>query len=201
MYCSASHRIDSESSASVITGRLIFLTMTALPESEAATSFVLNALFSNRRLIASATAAASIIAPSTMLSGGTGSIANAMTLYPLPAALSSTALTALEPMSRPTTDFDLPRPNTIVSWLKRVRSSAKRIPNLVRTRACQKPAAIAEICDRSRAFGRAPAPGQAQGSVHPVRRHRGPCRRRQRREGEAHGPQGRSEDLPSAQRV
>ena len=130
--------------------------MTALPESEAATSFVLNALFSNRRLIASATAAASIIAPSTMLSGGTGSIANAMTLYPLPAALSSTALTALEPMSRPTTDFDLPRPNTIVSWLKRVRSSAKRIPNLVRTRACQKPAAIAEICDRSRAFGRAP---------------------------------------------
>ena len=98
--------MDSASSASVITGRLIFLTMTALPDSEAATSLVLNALFSNRRRMASATAVPSMMAPSTMLSGGTGSTANAVTLKPLPDGFSSTALTALEPMSRPTTAFD-----------------------------------------------------------------------------------------------
>ena len=51
--------------------------MTALPESDAATSFVLKALFSKSRRMASATAAPSMIAPSTMLSGGTGSMANA----------------------------------------------------------------------------------------------------------------------------
>ena len=62
-----------------MTGRLIFLTMTALPESEAATSLVLKALFSNSRRMASATAAPSMMAPSTMLSGGTGSVANAET--------------------------------------------------------------------------------------------------------------------------
>ena len=105
--------MDSASSASVITGRLIFLTMTELPDSEAATSFVLNALFSNSRRIASATAAPSMMAPSTILSGGTGSVANAETRNPLPAGFSSTAFTALEPMSRPTTAFDfLVRPNT-----------------------------------------------------------------------------------------
>ena len=59
--------------------------MTALPDSEAATSLVLKALFSNTRRIASATAAPSMIAPSTMLSGGTGSMAKATTLKPLPA--------------------------------------------------------------------------------------------------------------------
>src|SRR5262249_54940234 len=62
----------------------------------------------------SATAAPSMIAPSTMLSGGTGSMPKATTFHPLPAAFSSTAFTALEPMSRPTTAFDLPRPNTTV---------------------------------------------------------------------------------------
>ena len=45
--------------------------MTALPDSEAATSFVLMPRPSNSRRIASATAAPSMIAPSTMLSGGT----------------------------------------------------------------------------------------------------------------------------------
>ena len=57
--------------------------------------------------MASATAAPSMMAPSTMLSGGTGSAANADDAKPLPAGLSSTALTALDPMSRPTTAFDL----------------------------------------------------------------------------------------------
>ena len=63
----------------VITGRAIFLTMTALPESEATTSTLLNRLVSKMRRIASATATASMMAPSTMVSGGIGSTANAET--------------------------------------------------------------------------------------------------------------------------
>src|SRR5206468_7773655 len=86
--------------------------MTALPDRDAATSLHLKPLLAKRRRIASATAAPSMIAPSTMLSGGIGSLANAETLYDLPTAFSSTALTALDPMSRPTTSLDLPRPNT-----------------------------------------------------------------------------------------
>ena len=88
-----------------MTGRLIFLTMTALPESDAATSLVLKVLRSKMRRMASATAPPSMMAPSTMLSGGTGSMATASTLKPLPYGRSSTALTALEPMSSPTIDF------------------------------------------------------------------------------------------------
>ena len=72
--------MDSASSASVITGSVIFLTMTALPDSDAATSLVLMCRPSNRRRMASATAAPSMMAPSTMLSGGTGSLPNAVTL-------------------------------------------------------------------------------------------------------------------------
>src|SRR5262245_23371508 len=108
-----------------MTGRLIFLTMTALPESDAATSFDLKALFSKSRLIESATAVPSMIAPSTMLSGGIGSMAKATTLKLLPTGLSSTALTALDPMSRPTTAFDFPKPNTVMS-LKQVRHPQSR---------------------------------------------------------------------------
>jgi hypothetical protein len=48
-----------------------------------------------------------MIAPSTMLSGGTGSLPKAVTLYALPDGLSSMALTALDPMSRPTSDLAL----------------------------------------------------------------------------------------------
>ena len=58
--------------------------------------------------MASTTAVPSRMAPSTMLSGGIGWLPNAVTLKPLPAGLSSIALTALEPISRPTRDFDLP---------------------------------------------------------------------------------------------
>jgi hypothetical protein len=61
-------------------GSEIFLTMTALPDSEAATSFVLMFRPSNRRRMASATAAPSMIAPSTMLSGGSASVPKAVTL-------------------------------------------------------------------------------------------------------------------------
>ena len=66
--------------------------------------------------MASATAPPSMMAPSTMLSGGTGSMAKAATLdSPCPTAFSSTALTALEPMSSPTTALDLPKPNIVRS--------------------------------------------------------------------------------------
>src|SRR5262245_39591330 len=118
-----------------MTGRLIFLTMTALPESDAATSFDLKALFSKSRLIESATAVPSMIAPSTMLSGGIGSMAKATTLKLLPTGLSSTALTALDPMSRPTTAFDFPKPNTVMS-LKQV-VTRKADTNLNWREACQ----------------------------------------------------------------
>src|SRR4030095_7497478 len=108
MYCSASQKIDSANSDSVITGSVIFLTMTALPESEAQTSLALNALLcSKTRRIASATAPASMMAPSTIESGGTGSLPNAATRNPFPDGLSSTAFTALDPMSSPTTAFVL----------------------------------------------------------------------------------------------
>src|SRR5215203_4142013 len=104
MYCSASQKIDSSSSDSVITGNVIFLTITAFPESEAQTSLALNDLLcSKTRRIASATAPASMMAPSTIESGGTGSLPNAATRNPFPDGFSSTALTALDPMSSPTT--------------------------------------------------------------------------------------------------
>src|SRR3954469_7732191 len=94
--------MDSASSASDMIGSVIFLTMTALPDSEAATSLVLMPRASKSRRIASATAAPSMIAPSTILSGGNVSVPKPVTLKVLPDALSSTAFTALEPMSRPT---------------------------------------------------------------------------------------------------
>src|SRR5438105_802702 len=119
--------------------------MTALPDSDAATSLVLNCLFSKTRRIASATAAPSMIAPSTMLSGGTGWMPKATTFQPLPACLSSTAFTALEPMSRPMTALDFPRPNTTVCPLNRAFGQSE-----YQTRLQARPpksGAIGENCD------------------------------------------------------
>src|SRR6185436_7013750 len=83
--------------------------MTAFPESDAQTSLALNALLvSKTRRMASATAPASMMAPSTMASCGIGSLPNAATRNPLPTGLSSTAFTALDPMSSPTTALLLP---------------------------------------------------------------------------------------------
>ena len=96
-----------QGSVGVMTGRVIFFTMTALPDSEAATSRVLMPAASNTRLMASATTPASMIAPSTIASRGSGSLAKAATRYALPDGFSSMALTALDPMSRPTTAFVL----------------------------------------------------------------------------------------------
>ena len=82
-------------------GSVIFLTMTELPDRDAATSLALNCLFSNKRRTASATAPPSMMAPSTMLSGGMGSTPKAVTLNPLPDGFNSIAFTALDPMSSP----------------------------------------------------------------------------------------------------
>ena len=125
MYCSASQWMDSASSSELICGRLIFLTMTALPETPVATSPVLILLSWNRRWIESITAPESMIAPSTIASGGSGSIPMFRSWYsspPLPPTLSSTALTAEEPMSTPTSPFFLPKRPTGVSSTDRSRS-------------------------------------------------------------------------------
>ena len=105
MYCSASQVIELASSPSVIAGSVIFLTITALPESDAATSRFLMPSRSKSRRMASATAVPSMMAPSTMVSAGSGSMPKATTFQPLPEAFSSTALTALDPISSPTTGF------------------------------------------------------------------------------------------------
>src|SRR6266496_4657398 len=110
MYCSASQWIDSASSSVLIWGRLIFLTMTALPETLVATSWVLILLAWKSRWMASMTAPESMIAPSTIASGGRGSrpmLSSWNSSPPLPPDLTSTAFTADEPMSTPTTVFFL----------------------------------------------------------------------------------------------
>ena len=61
--------------------------MTALPDSDATTSFALNFGDCRTRRTASVTAPASMIAPSTMLSGGSGSTPIAATLKPRPDGL------------------------------------------------------------------------------------------------------------------
>ena len=63
--------------------------------------------------MASKTAVPSMMAPSTMLSGGTGSTAKATTLaFPvLTPQLDPPSQRASEPMSKPMTAFDLPKSN------------------------------------------------------------------------------------------
>src|SRR5262245_49256535 len=125
MYCSASQWIDSDSSSALICGRLIFLTMTALPDTPVAHSAVLMRLSWNRRWIESITAPASMIAPSTIASGGSDSIPmfrSWNSSFPFPPTLISTAFTADEPMSTPTRLFFLPKRPTGVSSTDRSQS-------------------------------------------------------------------------------
>ncbi len=115
MYCSASQWIDSASSSVVICGRLIFLTMTAFPETLVATSLVLIFWAVKRRWMASMTAPESMMAPSTIASGGNGSSPRLVSWYslpPLPPGLSSTTLIAEDPMSTPTSPLLLPKSAT-----------------------------------------------------------------------------------------
>ncbi len=125
MYCSASQWIDSDSSSALIWGSEIFLTITAFPETPVATSGVLILFSWNRRWIASMTAPASMIAPSTIASGGSDStpmFRSWNSSPPLPPTLSSTAFTAEEPMSTPTMPFFLPNRPTGVSSVGHPRS-------------------------------------------------------------------------------
>ena len=108
-------------------GSVIFLTITALPDNDAQTSFALNdLLLSNRRRIASATAPASMMAPSTIESDGTGCMPKAATRYPFAAAFSSTVLTPLDPMSRPITAFDVPNTEALAAQPPRERAAPYR---------------------------------------------------------------------------
>jgi hypothetical protein len=119
-----------------MTGSVIFLTITALPESDAHTSFDLKErLCSNTFRMDSATAPASMIAPSTMASAGTGSAPYARTRKPLPDGFNSTAFTALDPMSSPTTDLFFPSmPN-----IRRSLFDLDRDPGATRQRPCHAP--------------------------------------------------------------
>src|SRR5262245_39794742 len=104
MYCSASHWMLSASSSSLITGREIRLMMTECPDRAMAQSVDLMFLEEKQRWTASITRPESIIAPSTMASGESGS-REAFTRwypFPLPSSFSSTTLMLLEPMSNPT---------------------------------------------------------------------------------------------------
>src|SRR5688572_29225387 len=69
-----------------------------------------------------------MMAPSTMLSGGTDSTSIAETRYPLPAGFSSIALTELEPMSSPTRLLALR--NSTLRCLQTQTSLAIRIPEV-----------------------------------------------------------------------
>ncbi len=108
MYRSASHWMDSANSSSVITGRLIFLTITEWPETEVTTSFVLILKLLIRSRIVSTITTESIRDPSTMASGGMVAMAELINRCPLLVSVSSTTLMELEPISKPITSFFFP---------------------------------------------------------------------------------------------
>src|SRR4030095_11287123 len=106
-YCSASQRIDSDSSSGDIAGRLIFFTITEWPETEVPKSWLRTFRAETRRLTMSTTSEASMMAPSTIASGERVSSPDLTRRYPPPlASFSSTSVRAEEPMSRPTRFLD-----------------------------------------------------------------------------------------------
>src|SRR5690348_5853018 len=78
------------------------LTITECPETEVATFFVLTRCASKILLMAFATCGASMMAPSTTVSGASDSIPKLTSSYPDFVDFSSTALIELDPMSSPT---------------------------------------------------------------------------------------------------
>src|SRR5205085_5383552 len=105
MCSSACQSIDSSSSSRVICGTTMFLTMTELPETPAATRSVLNWWLLKRPAMTPDTPFISMIWPSTTVSGWRPSKPR-LTSESAPALpCNSTALTLLEPMSRPTSPF------------------------------------------------------------------------------------------------
>ena len=100
---------SSSSSFAALT--VILFTITECPETEVATFRVL-ILFSVKILsMAAETERASMIAPSTTVSCPRSSTPKFTSSYESPRFFSSTALTALDPMSSPTKPFAFPIPN------------------------------------------------------------------------------------------
>ncbi len=106
MYCSASHWIESASSASLMRGTAMRLMITDGPETEVAKALLRTPVRSISRWIASTASVASATEPSTIASGGSGSRPTLSSLYPPLRSFSSTSLTAELPMSSPTTFFE-----------------------------------------------------------------------------------------------
>src|SRR5437868_9878763 len=110
----ASDGMRSYNSSSVINGSGTRLTMTECPETEVATFLVLTRCASKILLMALATCGASIIAPSTTVSGAKCSEPKLTSSYPLLLAFNSTALIELDPMSNPTSCLLFP-PNSAIT--------------------------------------------------------------------------------------
>src|SRR5882757_5534294 len=113
----ASAGIRSYNSSSFINGSGTRFTITECPETEVATFLVLTADESKIRLIAFATCGASMIAPSTTVSGASDSMPKLTSSYPALVLLSSTDLMELDPISNPTSCLLFFPPNNILQPL------------------------------------------------------------------------------------
>src|SRR6266436_763349 len=104
---------SSDLSSSVINGSGTRLTITECPETDVATFLVLMRCASKILLIALATCGASMIAPSTTVSGAKFSVPKLTSSYPPLVDFSSTALMELDPISSPTSCLLFPPRNDI----------------------------------------------------------------------------------------
>src|SRR5829696_10595352 len=102
MCSSACQSMEPSSSSRVICGTMMFLTMTELPETPAATRSVLNWCRLKTPEMTPDTSFSSMIWPSTTVSGWRPSKPRLTSESAPDLPASSTALTELEPMSRPT---------------------------------------------------------------------------------------------------
>src|SRR5438445_6971977 len=98
----ASAGMRSYNSSSLISGSGTRLTITECPDTDVATFFVFTLALSKIRLMAFATCGASMIAPSTTVSGASDSIPKLTSSYPALVLFNSTDLMELEPISSPT---------------------------------------------------------------------------------------------------
>src|SRR5258708_2135400 len=113
----ASAGIRSYSSSSFINGSGTRFTITECPETDVATFLVLTLAESKIRLMALATCGASMIAPSTTVSGASDSMPKLTSSYPALVLLSSTDLMELDPISNPTSCLLFFPPNNILQPL------------------------------------------------------------------------------------
>src|SRR5260221_4117361 len=109
----ASAGMRSYSSSSLIGGSGTLLTITEWPETEVATFFVFTPAESKIRLMALATCGASMMAPSTTVSGASDSMPKLTSSSPALVDFNSTDLIELEPMSSPTSCLLFFPPNNI----------------------------------------------------------------------------------------